>query len=57
MFLASKFVRLGPVDTYDFTISVKAKFQKHQVKWVESDALLISFADLIRSIGSFLLRQ
>ena len=48
----NRFIRLVPVDTHDYTVSIEMKFQKNLVKWVKSGHLSITIFDLVRSISS-----
>ena len=43
----SKIVQVGPVDIHDSIKSIENKKQKLRLKWVKSDALPASIADLI----------
>ena len=49
---STKFLRLGPVDIYDRTVSNEAKFQRNIVKWVKSGSLSSAVAEIIRPTGS-----
>ena len=48
----TKFIKLGPVETYDHTTSMEVKFQKQLRKWVKSGLLSPEISDSIQSAGS-----
>ena len=48
----SKFLRLGPVDSFDHTTSIETKFQRRLVELVKRSLLSSAISDQIRPIGS-----
>ena len=48
----TKFSRLGPVNTHDYTVRIETKFQKNLVKWVKSGLLPSTISELITPFGS-----
>ena len=48
----SIFIRLGPVDTYDHSVSIETKFPKNLIKYIKSGYLSSTISDLIRPVSS-----